>query len=145
MPVEGAVINTLGLRRAGSDSLAETSAPVLNWIADQGVVHLAIHFDVDVLDPAKFGPVLFNKPNAPADAWADVPRGRMSPDHVVRLLQDVAAAWASQLPNTCLGKRLRCTTCCGSYRSSRARGNLEPYPRSGWRRLTSVHGPEPEV
>ena len=90
MPVEGAVI--LGLRRAGSDSLAETSAPVLNWIADQGVVHLAIHFDVDVLDLAKFGPVLFNKPNAPADAWADVPRGRMSPDHVVRLLQDVAAA-----------------------------------------------------
>jgi hypothetical protein len=26
-------------------------------------------------------------------AWADVPRGRMSPDHVVRLLQDVAAAY----------------------------------------------------
>jgi arginase len=91
-PVEGAVINTLGLRRAGSDSLAETSAPVLNWIADEGVAHLAIHFDVDVLDPTKFGPVLFNKPDAPADAWADVPRGRMSADHVVRLLQDVAAA-----------------------------------------------------
>jgi arginase family enzyme len=92
MPVEGAVINTLGLRRAGSDSLAETSAPVLNWIADEGVAYLAIHFDVDVLDPTKFGPVLFNKPDVPADAWADVPRGRMSPDHVVRLLQDVAAA-----------------------------------------------------
>ena len=62
MPVEGAVINTFGLRRAGSDSLAETSAPVLNWIADEGIAHLAIHFDVDVLDPAKFGPVLFNRP-----------------------------------------------------------------------------------
>ena len=61
-PVEGAVINTFGLRRAGSDSLAETSAPVLNWIADEGIAHLAIHFDVDVLDPAKFGPVLFNRP-----------------------------------------------------------------------------------
>lgn len=91
MPVEGAVINTFGLRRAGSDSLAETSAPVLNWIADEGIAHLAIHFDVDVLDPAKFGPVLFNKPGAPADAWTDVPRGRMLPDQVVRLLQDVAA------------------------------------------------------
>lgn len=29
---------------------------------------------------------------APADAFADVPRGRMAPDQVVRLLQDAAAA-----------------------------------------------------
>jgi hypothetical protein len=29
---------------------------------------------------------------APADAWAGVPCGRMAPDQVVRLLQDVAAA-----------------------------------------------------
>jgi len=91
-PVEGAVINPLGLRRAGSDSLAGTSAPVLNWIAHEGITHVAIHFDVDVLDPRKFGPVVFNKPDAPTDAWADVARGRMSPDQVVRLLQDVAAA-----------------------------------------------------
>ena len=55
------------------------------------IAHLAIHFDVDVLDPAKFGAVLFNKPDAPPNAWADVPRGRMSPGQVVRLLQDVAA------------------------------------------------------
>jgi arginase len=92
MPVEGAVIATLGLRRAGSESLASTSAPVLDWIAQQGIRHLAVHFDVDVLDPAKFGAVVFNKPDAPVDAWAGVPRGRMSPEHVVRLLQDVANA-----------------------------------------------------
>jgi len=44
------------------------------------------------LNPTKFGPVLFNEPGAPADFLADVPRGRMAPDQVVRLLQDVAAA-----------------------------------------------------
>jgi arginase len=92
MAVEGEVIDALGLRRAGADSLAETSSPVLDWIASEGVTQLAIHFDVDVLDPRKFGPVVFNKPDAAADAWADVPRGRMAPDQVVRLLQDVAAA-----------------------------------------------------
>jgi arginase len=92
MPVEAEVINELGLRRAGADSLADTSSPVLDWIANEGITHLAIHCDVDVLDPAKFGPVLFNEPDAPADALADVPRGRMAPDQVVRLLQDVAAA-----------------------------------------------------
>jgi arginase len=65
---------------------------VLDWIANEGITQLAIHFDVDVLDPTKFGPVLFNQPDAPADALADVPCGRMAPDQIVRLLQDVAAA-----------------------------------------------------
>jgi arginase len=92
MPVEREVINELGLRHAGADSLAHTSAPVLNWIANEGIAHLAIHFDVDVLDPTKFGPVLFNEPDAPPDFLADVPRGRMAPDQVIRLLQDVGAA-----------------------------------------------------
>ncbi len=92
MPVEDAVISTLGLRHAGSDALAESSAPVLSWIASEGITHLAVHFDVDVLDPKQFRPVLFNKPDAPAEALADVPRGRMAPEHVVRLLHDVAAA-----------------------------------------------------
>jgi len=92
MPVEDEVITELGLRRAGSDALADSSAPVLEWIASEGITHLAVHFDVDVIDPKKFGPVLFNNPDASPDAWADVPRGRMAPDQVVRLLQDVAAA-----------------------------------------------------
>lgn len=92
MPVENEVISELGLRHAGADALAETSSPVLDWIASEGIRHLAIHFDVDVIDPAKFGPVLFNDPDAPVAALAGVPRGRMAPDQVVRLLQDVAAA-----------------------------------------------------
>ena len=84
------MINALGLRVAGADALAETSAPVLDWIASEGIEKIAIHFDVDVLDPAKFGPTLFNKPDAAADFLAGVPRGRMSPEQVVRLLKDVA-------------------------------------------------------
>lgn len=92
MPIEGEVINGLGLRHAGSDTLANSSSTVLEWIASESITHLAIHFDVDVIDPTKFGPVLFNDPNAPADFLAGVPRGRMAPDQVVRLLQDVAAA-----------------------------------------------------
>jgi arginase len=91
-PVEGEILNELGLRRGGSDALAGSSAPILDWIASEGITHLAVHFDVDVLDPKRFGPVLFNDPDAPPDAWADVPRGRLAPDHVVRLLHDLAAA-----------------------------------------------------
>jgi arginase len=91
-PREGEVINALGLRHAGADVLADSSSPVLNWLSSQGIRHLAVHFDIDVLDPKTFGPVLFNNPDAPPDAWAGVPRGRLTPDQVVRLLHDVAAA-----------------------------------------------------
>jgi arginase len=92
MPVEGELIKEFGLRRAGSEALAGNSAPVLEWIASEGITQLAVHFDIDVLDPKKFGPVLFNNPDASPGAWAGVPRGRLAPDQVVRLLQDVAAA-----------------------------------------------------
>ena len=87
--VEDEVIQGLGLRHAGSAALAETSSPVLDWIRGEGIEHLAIHFDLDVLDPSTFRPLLFNKPGLPLDALSDVPRGHMLPDQVVRLLRDV--------------------------------------------------------
>jgi arginase len=92
LPVEDEVIKGLGLRHAGSATLAETSAPVLNWITEQKIEHVAIHFDLDVQDPSVFRPLLFNKPDLPLDSFPGVPRGRMLPDQVVRLLQDVARA-----------------------------------------------------
>jgi arginase len=91
-PTEGEIIEELGLRRARAESLAQDSKPVLDWIAKEGIERVAVHFDVDVLDPTKFGPILFNDPSALPDFLAGVPRGRMTPDQVVRLLQDVAAA-----------------------------------------------------
>jgi arginase len=92
LPVEGEAINELGLRRAGAAALTDSSLPVLDWIADEGIIHLAIHFDLDVLDPATFRPLLFNKPGLLPGALAGVPRGRMMQGQAVRLLQDVADA-----------------------------------------------------
>ena len=91
-PVEDKVIQELGLRHAGAATLAATSAPVLDWVDGHGIRHIAIHFDLDVLDPSSFRPLLFNKPNQPPDAYSGVPRGRMLPGQVVRLLNDVAGA-----------------------------------------------------
>ena len=88
--VEGKTIEGLGLRHASAAALADGSTPVLDWIAGEGIQHVAVHFDVDVLDPRTFGPVLFNNPDPAADPLVGVPRGRLSPDHVVRLLGDVS-------------------------------------------------------
>jgi arginase len=89
---EDAVIRGLGLRHAGPAALAETSQPVLDWIGEQGIRHVAIHFDLDVLDPAVFRPLNFNEPGLPPDAYPGVPRGRMRPEQVVRLLSDAGRA-----------------------------------------------------
>jgi hypothetical protein len=92
LQVEDEVIQELGLHHAGAATLAETSSPVLDWITDQHIKHLAIHFDLDVLDPSAFRPLTFNKPGLPPGAFSGVARGRMLPDEVVRLLRDVAGA-----------------------------------------------------
>lgn len=85
---EDEIISGLGLRHTPPASLADDSDPVLGWIEEQEISHLAVHFDLDVLDPAHFSPLLFNKPGLPDDAFDGAPRGKMRLDQVMRLLTD---------------------------------------------------------
>ncbi len=74
---EDKIISGLGIQHASAAELADDSKPVLDWIGEQKITHLAIHFDLDVLDPAHFSPLLFNKPDLPDDALDGIPRGEM--------------------------------------------------------------------
>lgn len=89
---EGEIIARLGLQNLTADDLAETSRPILDWIGAQGITHLAIHFDLDVLDARLFSPLLFNNPHVPAETWEGIPQGEMTLEQVMRLLGDVAQA-----------------------------------------------------
>lgn len=89
---EGPILKELGLRHIPAPDLAETSQPVLDWIAREGITHLAVHFDLDVLDPAHFSPLLFNRPDAATDAFAGIEQGKMRLEQVLRLLKDANAA-----------------------------------------------------
>lgn len=90
LDVETDLIRRPGLRSASPGELADSSAPVLEWLKETGARHLAIHLDLDVLDPAFFRSLLFARPDAPADAFG-IAQGKMTIDQVVRLLGDVAA------------------------------------------------------
>ncbi|WGF89227.1 arginase family protein [Marinivivus vitaminiproducens] len=87
--MEARIFERLKLRTARPSELAETSAPVLDWLRSTGAKHLAIHFDLDVLDPAAFRSLLFANPD-PSGAIGGVPSGRMTIAQVVRLLSDVS-------------------------------------------------------
>lgn len=86
---EDEILSRLGLQHVPATDVADDSKPVLDWIEKQEITHLAVHFDLDVLDPAYFSPLLFNKPDRPDDAFGGVPRGNMRLDQVMRLLNDV--------------------------------------------------------
>src|SRR3546814_11290305 len=55
-------------------------------------MHLAVHFDLDVLDPAHFSSLLFNRPGMSEGAFDGIEQGRMQLEQAVRLLKDVDAA-----------------------------------------------------
>ena len=87
---ESEVISRLGLRVATPEALTTDSAPILDWIAEESITHLAIHLDVDVLDPASFRSVLFAEPEPEIDWLQMYPAGKMTLDQVVRVMNDVA-------------------------------------------------------
>lgn len=89
---ESEMFERLKLRTAGPEQLADTSEPVLEWLRSTGAKHLAIHFDLDVLDPKLFRSLLFSNPDPSVPSVDTYPSGRMKMEQIVRLLSDVAKA-----------------------------------------------------
>lgn len=90
LDVETATLQRLSLRSAGPAELADSSEPVLQWLRETGARHLAIHLDLDVLDPGLFRSLLFAQPDIPADTFDGIAQGKMRMEQVIRLLADVA-------------------------------------------------------
>ncbi|MCD8138961.1 MAG: arginase family protein [Planctomycetaceae bacterium] len=87
---EREVVDRLGIPSVDSATLAETSDPVLAWIRNNDITHLAIHFDLDVLDPKCFRSQLFNNPDA--DTVIDAMQGRLTMPQATRVITDAAQA-----------------------------------------------------
>ena len=87
---EWAIVERLGLSMATPSQLIDSSQPVVEWLRSTGARHVAIHFDLDVIDPAQLRSLYFTRPNAGPGAFAGIPQGRMTIPQVVRLLNDVA-------------------------------------------------------
>lgn len=91
-PVERGRLDRLGLHMATPNDLLDGSGKVLDWLKATGATKLAIHFDLDVIDPAELRTLYFSRPDAPRGAFDGIPQGRMRIDQVLRLLSDVAGA-----------------------------------------------------
>ena len=87
-PQEAQVVTRLGLRSASAQALKNNSQPILNWISDNEITHLAIHLDLDVLDPKQFRSLLFANPDG---SVIDSSSGTMTLAQISRLIGDVSA------------------------------------------------------
>lgn len=86
---EREAIDRLGLNVIPSRDIMNDSAAVTDWVRKKGFSRVAIHLDLDVLDPAIFRSLLFANPHVEAHIESEHGKNRM-PD-IGRVLRDVAA------------------------------------------------------
>jgi len=95
---EAAIIERLDIRRTDATALAKDSSAVLEWIRDKDIRCLAVHLDLDVLDPKLFRSLQYAMPEGaviplgtrPDGTVIESPSGEMTLAQVSRLIGDVA-------------------------------------------------------
>lgn len=79
----------LKLKIASPESLEKSSEAVLEWMNENGIRHLAVHWDLDVLAPWDFRSIY---PGEPYTLASEFPAavGRMTLEGIGRLLKDIS-------------------------------------------------------
>lgn len=86
-PKEAEIVERLNLRKVNSTELAENSDLVIEWIKENEIKHLAVHLDLDILDPSLFRSLLFANPDGTV---INAPHGEMSLSQLSRLFKDIS-------------------------------------------------------
>lgn len=89
-PFETGFIREHGLSHLSPEELKAGNAPILAWLRQVGAKRIAVHFDLDVLDPALYDFLLFHDPSAAPNAFDGVAKGRMRFAEVASILNAVA-------------------------------------------------------
>ncbi|MDA8505131.1 arginase family protein [Citrobacter sp. Awk 2] len=70
----------------GPDDVKNGANEVMAWIAREHIEYLAIHIDLDVLDPSLFRSVLFAQPGRGEHDFGDVAEGKLTIEEVLKLV-----------------------------------------------------------
>lgn len=88
---ESSVISDLGLQIARPEELYENSDRITRWIKEQNICKLAVHLDLDVLNPDVFRSLLFAEPEPEFDWQVVYPVGKLNLTQTLRIIRDVSA------------------------------------------------------
>lgn len=89
LPHERKTIDRLGIKTITSKEIAGSSQALAGWINDNRFERVAVHLDLDVLDPGFFHSLLFNNPGVEEHIEAE--RGKTSLEEIARVLRDISA------------------------------------------------------
>lgn len=87
-PHEQEAIDRFGLTVIPSKNIRGNAKAVTDWIAEKGFTRVAVHLDLDVLDPAVFRSLLFANPNVQEHIESE--HGKAALRDISRLLADIA-------------------------------------------------------
>jgi arginase len=90
-PREAEIINGHNISRLSPEALGGSSEKVLEWLRSRGAKHVAVHFDVDVLNPGEHDFLSYTAPDVVGSATEPVGIGRMKWSQIATILNDVAA------------------------------------------------------
>ncbi|MDH1701057.1 arginase family protein [Comamonas terrigena] len=86
-PYETEFLDQRQMQRLSPEQIAQYPDAVVSWLRHTGATKVAVHFDLDVLDAARYSFLLFNDPAAAAGTWDGVAQGRMRLEDIARILQ----------------------------------------------------------
>lgn len=86
LPYENDFIVSHGMMTCSPDEVRQGGQAVQDWIAREKIEYLAIHLDLDVLDPTAFRSVLFARPGRGPHDFGDVAEGCLSLADVTQLI-----------------------------------------------------------
>jgi len=76
---------------SGPEQIKAGAGEVMEWIAKEKIEYLAIHLDLDVLDPALFRSVLFAQPGRGEHDFGDVAEGKLTIEDVLKLINQATS------------------------------------------------------
>lgn len=117
-PVETDFIREHGIARLSPEDLAGSPERVLEWLRASGTTKVAVHLDINVLDPALYDFLLSHDPYAAQGTYDEVLRvgcGLRSSPRSSRRSRRKPTSWPS--PSTCSRVRSSCPTHCARSRS----------------------------
>jgi len=74
------------IRTASPEQVQSSQTGIKEWIKQENITHLAIHFDLDVLDYHKFRAVMFARTDSDAPSWDGVAKGKLELEDVLRIV-----------------------------------------------------------
>lgn len=86
---ERETIDRFGIKTIPSKEIVGTSDVVTQWVRDKGFERVAIHLDLDVLDPTIFRSLLFSNPNV--EEHIESEWGKAKIQDITRVLKDISA------------------------------------------------------